>query len=67
MSNIIDLIRAKHTQALFKFMSNIPPFDIIKKELEQSKHNTKHIDIVKERIRMHKVKSSNNECKRDQL
>ena len=67
MPNMIDLIKAKHIQALFKFVPNIPPFDIIQKEFEQSNHSTKHIVIVKERMRMHKVKSSNNECKQDQL
>ena len=66
MSNIIDVDIAKHTQAFFKFVPNIPPFDIIQIELEKSNHNTNHIDIVKERIRMQKLKASTNECKHDQ-
>ena len=65
MFNRINVYQTKHTQALFKFVPNIPPFDIIQKEDKQSNHSTKHIVIVKERIRMHKLKSNNNECKHD--
>ena len=66
MFNRINVYQTKHTQALFKFVLNIPPFDIIQKEMEQSSHSTKHIVIVKERIRMQKLKASTNEYKHDQ-